>query len=338
MTILRQFTWALLATGALSLAACSEQAVEPTPTATGGDILAAKGGGGKPGGGGDPGSGTPADPAIAYSTGSGCTSRGEAGLRVVDAEGSNNSDITCEVVWDPSWSPDGKSIVFYDLALNQMFVVDVALDAQGHPITQNPRLLGLEEGSSPAWSPQGGVIAYQYFDSQTLYTVPAIGGPSTTVCMGCGMDPTWSPDGSRLAFVTMGGGLKTVTVSTGAIQTLIPDGAFEFVGQPDWSRSGDRIAFMAKLLDGGPRGTYVLDLGTGIHSLVTDLGWPASWSPDDKELVMFNRAKPWNLGVLRVVNSVTGATVRVMAEIRGSKSVGLDWRRCAPGPGCGPGN
>ena len=57
MTMLRQLTWGLLATGALTLMACSEQAVAPNDGPVSGDMLAAKGGGGKPGGGGGGGGG-----------------------------------------------------------------------------------------------------------------------------------------------------------------------------------------------------------------------------------------------------------------------------------------
>jgi Tol biopolymer transport system component len=332
MTLLRRSIWALLALGALTVAACSEQTVEPNGTQIAGDPVSAK-----KGGGGKPGSGTPADPAITYYQNTNCTS-----LWVINADGSNRTEIgDCNSspgpAWTPAWSPDGKSIAFYDLGLGDLYVVDVALTAGGNPIAQNRRLLvatGLAH--IPAWSPLGDVIAYSVDDS--LYTVPAIGGSPTVVCLGCGAHPTWSPDGTKLAFYSNtfespAAALKTITVSTGDIQTLIPQGAFDYIWYPDWSRSGDRIAFDGTPLGNGPRGTYVLDLVTGDYSLLTDLGWPASWSPDDQELVVRNRGLPGSGGL--VVNSTSGAVMRKIGKRTMSSP---DWRRCTPGPGCGPGN
>jgi len=341
-TKLRQLTWALVATGAMTLTACSEQVAEPNGSHTVGDALSAKGGGGN-GGGGKPGSGTTADPAIAFSAPTSCRDGG-GGLWVINADGSNRSDLRdCDSPlgpngWLAAWSPNGKSIAYYDVALNELRVIDVALDAQGHPIGQNLRLLvSTGDAATPAWSPLGDVIAYSFAGS--IYTVPASGGAPMAVCSACGNDPTWSPDGSTVAFRSpnsSAAALRTVALGTGVIQTLIPEGNFERIDQPDWSRSGDRIAFDGTPLGGGPRGTYVLDVATGAYSLLTDLGYPASWSPDDEELVVKNHGGGYGGAGGLVVNSTSGALIRPIGK-RTSMSW-PDWRRCSPGPGCGPGN
>lgn len=314
----------------------------PTDVAEDTAPLLKNGGGGKPGGGGGgkPSSGTPADPAIAYSASASPKCRSSGGLWVLNADGSNQSDIRCDSPLGrpallPAWSPDGKSIAFFHQGLRQLVVVDVALDAQGHPIAQNPRpLVSTGDGlSNPAWSPVDDIIAYSI--AQTLYTIPAIGGDPTTLCPGCGNAPTWSDDGSELAFASSGA-LKTVEVGTGVIQTLIPAGKFDRIYDPDWSRAGDRIAFGGRLVDGGSRGTYVFDFTKKGYSLLTDLGFLSAWSPDDQQLVVRNDHQAGNRGGLRVVNSVTGATVRTM--VNDGVGGGPDWRRCAPGPDCGPGN
>ena len=56
--------------------------------------------------------------------------------------------------------------------------------------------------------------------------------------------PTWSPDGTRIAFSGLTGGLTdlfTVDVASGAVNRLTNDAYADI--QPAWSPDGERIAF-----------------------------------------------------------------------------------------------
>ena len=105
----------------------------------------------------------------------------------------------------PSWSPDGRSIVFsgerngnYDL-----YVIDVQTGKERR-LTRDPRY-----ELSPAWSPDGSLIAFVSgeYDSASdkLYVISPHGGPVRRLTNIIGIDsysaPAWAPDSKLVAFV-----------------------------------------------------------------------------------------------------------------------------------------
>jgi WD40-like Beta Propeller Repeat len=87
-------------------------------------------------------------------------------------------------------------------------------------------------------------------------------------------DPTWSPDGNRIAFVR--GGDLMVMNADGSGTTNLTAAFTPGVSQPSWSPAGDRIAFVASsrvhLVDAGGSTPQQLQTVTGAHD--------PSWSPD----------------------------------------------------------
>jgi Tol biopolymer transport system component len=101
-----------------------------------------------------------------------------------------------------SLSPDGGRLLYQspvgDSDYTDLFILD--LDSG-----ERTRLTRGGRSFSPAWSPDGSMIAYSR--SEEIVIIPAAGGPVryVTRCRlpGCTGDlsPSWSSDGSRLAFV-----------------------------------------------------------------------------------------------------------------------------------------
>jgi Tol biopolymer transport system component len=97
--------------------------------------------------------------------------------------------------------------------------------------------------------------------------------------------PSWSPDGSQIAFESSrDDSLKTeiyvITLATGGLLRLTDDTGF-VDGQPAWSRLGDRIVFVSDR-DSAGTDIYLMDVSGGnIVRLTSDAGNDAqpAWSP-----------------------------------------------------------
>jgi len=155
------------------------------------------------------------------------------------------------------------------------FVVALALSAFAIAISAQPPRgravhVTLHEGTSmaAAVSPDGRTIAIDLLG--TLWTLPASGGvatPITDISMDA-RQPSWSPDGTRLAF-------QAYRSSTWQIWTIRADGTdlrAVTTGpyddrEPAWSPDGQRIAFSSDR--SGTYDVWVLTLASGEVSQVT---------------------------------------------------------------------
>lgn len=136
----------------------------------------------------------------------------------------------------------------------------------------------------PAWSPDGGTIAYatRNVDVDWEVVIARPGGRPHRVTNNWSTDysPDWSPDGSRLVYeaVEFTEGRIVVADSDGTARRAIATGY-----DPSWSPSGDQIAYNSK--DGG---VWIINAdGTGNRYIPRTRGVLAgrpAWSPDGTQL------------------------------------------------------
>ncbi|HSK16895.1 MAG TPA: hypothetical protein VK915_12105 [Gaiellaceae bacterium] len=156
----------------------------------------------------------------------------------------------------------------------------------------------------PAYSPDGDRIAYAYHwtRGKKLYGALAVenddpnrnGYLELTVVRsswGVPWDPTWSPDGSRIAFTSGRDGdyeLYVVSASGGAPARLTRNSRPDV--EPAWSPDGRRIAFTSRR--GGNVDVYVLTLAGGKVTRMTRSprveAFP-SWSPDGRRIAFWGK-------------------------------------------------
>jgi len=162
----------------------------------------------------------------------------------------------------PAWSPDGKTIAFSRLADASLPIDQATLylaDADGSHVRQLGQVA--LRGVSPAWSPDGRNIAFVSFadhndpgcpadscpPSGEIYVVNADGTGLRRLTSSEADDehPTWSPDGSRIAFASgfaltsQGHPSWLVTIPAGG-GSATRIGRFSGVLDPAWSPAGIR--------------------------------------------------------------------------------------------------
>jgi len=155
----------------------------------------------------------------------------------------------------------------------------------------------LARGTGPSWSPDGTKIAfaaidyycdYYYYD---CYYYPV--GLAVMSADGSGLvfltneasdaQPTWSPDGTRIAFISSRNGRSGVYVLNAGVPTLLTNTP-RAVSKPAWSPDGTRLAFTCEVDSGN---SCVINAnGTGFTRLTSDPGQDAgpAWKPDGSRI------------------------------------------------------
>ncbi|MGB7922801.1 MAG: protein kinase [Pyrinomonadaceae bacterium] len=137
------------------------------------------------------------------------SSREPAGIYVMEATGENVRLVIAEG-YHPSWSPNGKEIVYSTIGRDMpttrttvpsaICVVNLETGAK--------RLLTQTDAVQPSWSPNGHRIAYWFMPPNVgrsdIATIPSGGGDAVIVTKDAATNwnPVWSPDGKFLYFAS----------------------------------------------------------------------------------------------------------------------------------------
>jgi TolB protein len=136
-----------------------------------------------------------------------------AQIFVINADGSLPLALTAPdqtaYVGTPVWSPDGRRIAFTrakcvaggcsTYAYQNIWVMN-ADGSKPRQLTKTPDLF--TNFADPAWSPNGGKIAYDGGRGcgDGIYVINADGTNRHLLTHSCDGNPAWSPDGSQIAF------------------------------------------------------------------------------------------------------------------------------------------
>lgn len=206
---------------------------------------------------------------------------GDLSLHVTELMIGPNRPVAADRDPTLAWSMDRARILFTGSrdGTSDLYVLDRAPGT-----TRRLTAMGTPEGGANGGqvSPDGSSVAFQVRrgSDYDLYVMDLAGGPPRSVVQHAAYDvnPVWSPDGRRLAFMsTRGfepgvlgpfpGHIYAVDVAQRTVDQLTAAPLTSALGPSDWSADGASILF-ARMVGERPD-VFVMDLATGLESQLT---------------------------------------------------------------------
>jgi Tol biopolymer transport system component len=224
---------------------------------------------------------------------------GPTGLAILDQRGQlvRALPMSNGFLNDAKWSPDGRWVAgLIDACQYPDFCADLRIvrsDGSQERTLVTGRVLALGAGSLFEWAPDSRSIIYSGSVESTpgyegLVFASLSGSTAIAEAFRGGAEPSWAPNGKRLAF-SRGDQIYTASRTGGGLKQLT-HGALSSFG-PSWSPDGHRIAYQHSF-ENGYR-LNVLDLkrhrvthpyGAATPLVLTQGGVAFVWSPDGTRL------------------------------------------------------
>ena len=220
---------------------------------------------------------------------------GNREIYIMNPDGTEKVRLTQNFAADlyPTWSPTGEEILFVS---DRDGVWDLYLmDSDGGNIRRVFRKPAHRE--HPTWAPDAKQIVYVRKSFIYIATL----GKQEEVQLAQGFAPSWSPNGTEIAFASGDFGshrLTLVNVRTRKQKRVLPENTISWQHQPAWSATGEKIVFswlnhvlpIGKLFDLVDKETiYIVNRdGTDVERIVPEVGKAATnpvWDPRGDSLV-----------------------------------------------------
>ena len=249
----------------------------------------------------------------------------------MNPDGTGNVILTSGSGFWPAWSSDQRFILFNRSTTleNTMYIMEARGERNGgriFPVMHNEAVgnNGLD------WAPDGKMIVFagSLGTEEGLWIMPVdpdteVLGTPILVWAGQAAAPAWSSDGFKLAFVSLGIGIKVLDLTT-SVETATISGGYA----PSFSPDGIRLVFrgVGPVTKGGKTTLYAQIFvanvdGTAITQLTKQteyVNFPR-WAPDQTQIAFWKKDNSgWSS--IQKLNLATGA----ISLVRKSGQV-LDW-------------
>lgn len=248
-------------------------------------------------------------------------------------DGSQLAKLTDDPAEDiqPAWSPDGAKIAFTSnrSGSNQIYLASAE---SGSPI----QLTSDQQNDLPVWLPDGKQLAFRTNDGSGLWWWRIINLETSSVIRFSepsydffSQTPAWSPDGQRMAYMSLveqqarNDGSSQIHVKNidGTNDVALTNDIWANVS-PVWSPDGKRIAFLSER-DGtyNQFALYVMDDDGSNVIKLTQVVYSESvtytWSPDGRQIAIGND----NLfGGIYIIDVETGA-LKELLDVAGKNNI-----------------
>ncbi|HET9991591.1 MAG TPA: hypothetical protein VFQ65_23840 [Kofleriaceae bacterium] len=233
------------------------------------------------------------------------------------------NQLTYSLNMDPSFSPDGKKIVYISVisGVEQLFTMNV--DGSSRPVQLTHDDADHED---PAWSPLGDRIAFRYMKggAEIIYVMNADGSHAEAVSPRdvLAIHPTWSSDGTQLVYCTEDdlkppkknpSEIDVIDLKTKKVRTLLSGGVNTY---PVWSPDGKKLAFRRMIGEMNSEVFVANSDGSDAKNITNHPafdGWP-TWSPDGTQIAFAsNRRSSYQIFAM----NADGSQVRLIANTEG---------------------
>ncbi|HEV7744509.1 MAG TPA: S41 family peptidase [Pyrinomonadaceae bacterium] len=257
---------------------------------------------------------------------------GHFNLYAYNLSGAKTTQITNNKTWDVRWpSSDGSNRIVYELD-GELQILDtttqkstaISINVPNEGLASRPsRISAANNIESVNLSPKGERALFSARGD--IFTAPIEKGPTRNLTHSSGAHdkwPSWSPDGSRIAFISdMSGEEELYIIQQDGLKPAeqITRGGGVMRYQPEWSPDGKRIAFSdkdGKLYVVTLADRKVTQIADAPHGQIRDY----TWSPRGNYLAFSYDDNANRFSAVRIWNPTDGKVNKVTDDMFNSYS------------------